>query len=310
MSSPVSARLTPMQAALLPNHDPMVGRVVGQIFKMLAFNEKPERVTLSGQLDGSERIHLTYARQTDGSVKVEGVVAGLQVEEKIEAVQGEGSGGSFFGVGGAVTREQMAQLTGTVGGQQEQLKLQTVREVRETPLTDELKERGQHTMTWGSKVTLTPSFGGDGVQMNMMAGQFPSASTPLVHDDFYAVSGKIGDLQVERRTSWSTTTWTVSSNNREGWGYTEIYRAEEGGASQVLRDKQESLAVKATPYTVEKNVVTAQGFLELTRGQAREQVAFTTRYEQIPEKAAVQVDSQIGEHTLSFSIFPEGALSA
>ncbi|MCE7869765.1 hypothetical protein DYH09_05225 [bacterium CPR1] len=310
MSSPVSARLTPMQAALLPNHDPMVGRVVGQIFKMQAFNEKPERVTLSGQLDGSERIHLTYSRQTDGSVKVEGVVAGLEVQEEIAPMQGDRTGGSFFGVGGDVTNEQQAQLTGTVGGQNEELKLSSQRETREVPLSEELKQRGQHSMTWGTRVTLTPSFGGDGVQMNMMPGQFPTPSTPLLHEDAYAVRGKVGDVEIDRRASWSTTTWTVSSNNREGWGYTEIYMAQEGAASQVLRNKQESLAVRATPYTVEKNVVTAQGFLELTRGQAREQVAFTTRYQQIPEKAAVQVDSQIGTHTLSFSIFPEGALSA
>lgn len=306
MTSTLASRLTPAQLALLPNHDPMVGRAVGQIFKAQQFNDKPEKVTLSGKLDDRERVFLTYARQADGSVAVDGVVAGLEVHEKIVPATGATSGGSFFGVSGDLTQERKAVITGTIGGQKEEVALAVSRDTTQVPLSDELKERGQSSMKWGFKVGMTPAFGGEPVTPNMVPGEFPTASTPLRYQDTYAVRGKVGDLTVSRFVRWDTTTWTVCSNAREGWGWTEFFQADAGSAGQSVQGKDEGLALRTTPFTVEKNLVTAEGFLEFQKAPGQsEQVPFSSRYQQIPEKMALQVDETVGEHKLSFSIFPE-----
>ncbi len=312
MSSIAAApRLTPAQIALLPNHDPMVGRAVGQIFKAQQFNEKPEKVTLSGQVDGKDRVYLTYARQADGSVAVDGVVAGLEVHEKIAPVAGDTSGGSFFGVGGNVTQERGAVVTGTIGGVKEEIHLAVNRDTTTVPLTRELQDSADSGFKWGMKVGMTPAFGGESFTPNMQPGEYPQTTAPLQFQDTYFVQGKVGDVDVSRYVRWNTTSWTVVSNSREGWGWSEFFQVSSGQAGQSIANKSEGLSARATPFSVEKNLVTASGFLELSKENgAREQIAFSSRYEQIPQKMALKVDETIGEHTLSFSVFPETALQA
>lgn len=308
MSSVAAApRLSPAQVALLPNHDPMVGRAVGQIFKAQQFNEKPEKVTLSGQIDGKERVYLTYARQADGSVAVDGVVGGLEVHEKIAPAVRDSQGGGFFGVGGNVKEERVAVVTGTIGGVKEDVRFAVDRDTTQVPLTQELQAGAQSGMKWGFKVGMTPAFGGDMFTPNMTPGEYPTATAPLRFEDSYFVGGKVGDVEVSRHVQWNTTSWTVTSNSREGWGWSEFFQTSSGSAGQSIANKQEGLSLQTTPFTVEKNVVTASGFLELAKESGtREQIPFSSRYEQIPRKMALKVDEQIGEHTLSFSVFPDG----
>lgn len=148
------------------------------------------------------------------------------------------------------------------------------------------------------------------VTPNMTPSSLPAPSNPLQIKDSYYVQGQVGDVRVSRFVEWNTTTWSVSNTSREGWGWTEFFQHDSGKMGQAAAGKTEGLTFEATPFAVEHNVVTASGFMELEKASgSREQIPFSSRYEQIRAKMAVKVDEQIGAHKLSFSIFPEGDLN-
>ncbi|MEW6281766.1 MAG: hypothetical protein AB1758_24375 [Candidatus Eremiobacterota bacterium] len=303
----MSATLTPVQIAMLPNHDPMVGRVVGRLLARQEAEEQAQKVQISGQIDGKDPVRLTYERKADRTVTVDGYVGSVEVHEVIAPQVQDVGGADFFGVSGVRRIEQDAVVTGTVGGHPEELLLRSERESREVPLDEALKAKGQHTMTFGTKVGMSPAFGGDYVPLNYNPVQFPTSSVPLQTRDTYLVDGSVAGYGVQRYLQWDSTAWTVASNDRDSWGHTEFHMAQDARFLQRVEGKADKLVLpQVTPMQVERYLVRAQGDLVLEGpGGKRQSVPFESSYEMARNKPVVEVEQRIGDHRVQFSIYAE-----
>lgn len=301
---------TPMgtlQVATLPTHDPLMGRMVGSIFMAQQFRQKPEKVIVEGKVDGTDPISLKYERQADGSVAADGFVGSVEIHERFEAAaMSDGSPKSrLFGVAGGGD-SSAAVATGHVAGQSDTLAFSVERDSQEVALTDDLKSQGKMEMSLGMKLGSPPTFGGDTVSPYLAPVQYPTPSQPIAYTDHIRSKGKIGATQLSRDMSYTTTTWVVAYNKREGFSYTDMYSAEHAKETLYFTDgKEQTQSAKPFDFTIKDGRAFAEGSLiTWAPGEQPVETKVTRAYTTIPAKAAYQVEEQFGDKKMEYVVYP------
>ncbi|HEY3997853.1 MAG TPA: hypothetical protein VGO93_03240, partial [Candidatus Xenobia bacterium] len=223
-----SKPLTTTRLAMLPTHDPMVGRMVGSIFQY----QGPKAV-LKGKIDGTDAIDLTYAKAADGTVTCDGFFGDVEIHDHLagKAAEGGAGGSSLFGLAGTTAKTQAATQWGTVNGQTETMDFTVERSTVEVPITDDLRARGVSDMTMSSQVLSSPSFGGAQVKTYLVPGHTLVESPALQAQDTLVVKGHSAGAAFVRNLQWNMTTWSKNWNDQEGWGHTQLLQVEDAQES-------------------------------------------------------------------------------
>lgn len=281
---------------LLPTHDPTVGRVVGAYFQHQKNEGQKEALRLEGLTSDQERVTLDYTRADDGSVKVDGYFGSVEIHQQIESVERPAlrpKDNKVFGQAGATSSMTDARITGTVGDQQVDMTVSSRRKSKEVRLTPELLQQGRSAGRFPFRMSVTPTFGGAPVQSNVMPHNAPTTSVPLQTEDRVSLRGRIGAFEIERHQRWSTTTWTVTSNDRDGTAQVELFRAESANETESydgLRAQSET--------------VVEPGRESRTVSRLGDGTPIEREHKLWLEKGVIEGNYQVGGTSLSFHLRP------
>ncbi len=105
-----------MDLARIPTHDPLVGRVVGQMMMVASLYGEAEKVHLSGR-DGEKPIDILFQKGENGEVAADGYIGSVELHQVYTPRQSRPNfDGMLFGVAGDDNNHLVAELSGTVGG--------------------------------------------------------------------------------------------------------------------------------------------------------------------------------------------------
>ncbi len=281
---------------LLPTHDPTVGRVVGAYFQHQKNEGQAEALRLEGLTSDQERVRLDYTRADDGAVQVDGYFGSVEIHQRIEAVEKprpRPKDNKVFGQAGSSENLTDARITGSVGEQQVELTVSSRRQSREVHLTPELLQQGRLAGRFPFRMNVTPTFGGAPVQANPMPNNAPTPSIPLQTEDRVSVRGHIGAHQIERHQRWATTTWTITSNDRDGTALVELFRAERAEETESYDGHQAHSEPVIEPGRSAKAVSRFEDGTPIER-----------EHKLWLEKGVIEGNYQVGELSLSFHLSP------
>ncbi|MCA9795433.1 MAG: hypothetical protein KC910_26680 [Candidatus Eremiobacteraeota bacterium] len=300
-----------LNPARVPTHDPLVGRVVGQMMAGQAQMNKPEEVHLSGHSD-SGQVKITFKRQDDGSVSADGYCGSVEIHESYAGVNTEAFGTSdksrLFGVAGNALQNVVAKVSGTVGGEAVDIAVTGGRSQRPIQLTEELRAKSPPAgFSMGSKIHQSPAFGGASVTTYTTPNQFPTETTPIETTDNLAVRGKVGKLEFGNFLEWKTTSWATVWNTTDGWNWQQFHTVDSGKLREQSKlGQQETRTEQAIPFEVAAGpVASGQGSLVTTDADGKaESVPLEKNYQTLREKGGVvHVEERYGEHNLEFDIY-------
>jgi hypothetical protein len=296
--------------AMLPTHDPLVGRIVGSMFYVEQMQNKAPVALLEGQINGTDKIALRYEQADDGSVRADGWVGSVEVHETFSPKSGNSAntGSRVFGVAGSASGSQSAQVGGTINGANEQGSVVTARSSEEVELTDALRQSGITQGEWKERIGLAPTFGGEYVEVNSVPARLPTETVPIHTEDHVQVGGQAGGLRWGRDFTWNTTTWNVTNNDRDGWAVSRFHVAESGSENEIfMNDDEKTHTPQPLAYTVSKaGVVDVAGQLVTERpGEPPQILAVMRHYEAIPQKAAFKVCATYGDNAMEFVVYPQ-----
>ena len=238
----VSAALSPTARQLFPLLDPTLGRAVGAYFQFQKNEGKPESLQLQGQLDDGDAstpdtVDLRLVRNPEGQVEVRGTYAGVRVEatisQKPEAAF-RPKDNLIWGQAGVTSQKSQAEILGQVGDYPLAAYVSTHREEVAIDMTPELAQSGKSIYVLPFALSVTPTFGGAPARVNGLPGDAPTLSRPLQTTDRTTLQGRLGDTELGRDQRWMTTTWTVSTNQRDGGSQVEMKQAESATEREVL----------------------------------------------------------------------------
>ncbi len=253
----VSAALSPAARQLFPLLDPTLGRAVGAYFQFQKNEGKAESLKLSGLLDDGndstpDQVDLSLMRNAHGVVEVRGTYAGAPVELTI----GQKPQDAFrpkdnlvWGQAGVTSQKSEAEILGQVGEYPVAAYYSTHREEVAIDMTPELEKSGKSIYVLPFALSVTPTFGGAPARVNGLPGDAPTNSRPLQTTDRTVVQGRVGETELARDQRWVTTTWTVSTNQRDGGSQVEMKQAEGASEREVVAqpdgrsDKQRDFGV-------------------------------------------------------------------
>lgn len=253
-----SPGLSPSSRRLFPLLDPTVGRAVGAYFQHQKNQGQPEVLVLNGTLDDGDpntpdEVELFLQRAANGTVEVDGVYAGHNVQADIVAKTQKPlreKDNLIFGQAGESTEKSTAEILGKVGDYPLQVAVHTYRQEIDIAMTDKLAESGKPIYVLPFALSVTPTFGGAPARVNGLPGDVPTASTPLETTDRTTVQGQLGDLNMSTEQNWVTTTWTISTNLRAGGSRVTMMQAERAQDNETFQvDGRKEREVRA--YDVE-----------------------------------------------------------
>lgn len=238
--------LNPSSRHLFPLLDPTVGRTIGAYLQFQKNEGKPESLKLEGELNDGDPatpdvVSLNIVRDSQGLVKVDGSYAGAPVAITIEKSTRDAfrpKDNLIFGQAGSVTEQSDALMQGTVGGDEFAGLVSTRRQEVAIDMTPELLEKGKSIYVLPFTLGVTPTFGGSPAKVNGLPGDAPTNSRPLATTDQTVVQARFGETQIAREQKWVTTTWTTSTNLRDGGSRVEMKQAETATEKEVHQDLQ------------------------------------------------------------------------
>lgn len=238
----VSAALSPAARQLFPLLDPTLGRAVGAYFQFQKNEGKPESLKLSGQLDDGDvhtpdQVELSLVRNAEGAVEVRGTYAGAPVEVTIAQKPQAAfrpKDNLIWGQAGVTSQKSEAEILGQVGDYPVAAYFSTHREEVAIDMTPELEKSGKSIYILPFALSVTPTFGGAPARVNGLPGDAPTNSRPLQTTDRTTVQGRVGETELARDQRWVTTTWTVSTNQRDGGSQVEMKQAESASEREIV----------------------------------------------------------------------------
>lgn len=236
--------LSPNARRLFPLLDPTVGRAVGAYLQYQKNEGKPEALKLEGKLDDGDpqtpdKVSLSLSRHQDGTVQVTGTYAGVPVNvgvQKDVRSPFRPKDNLIFGQAGRSTETSDAVLTGKVGDEDLYGMVSTRRQAVALDMTPELEAQGKSIYVLPFTLAVTPTFGGAPALVNGLPGDAPTNSRPLATTDHTVIEARLGLTQIARDQAWVTTTWTTSTNLRDGGSRVEMKQAEQ--ASERERSQE------------------------------------------------------------------------
>jgi hypothetical protein len=242
----VSASLSPAARQLFPLLDPTVGRAVGAYLQFQKNEGRPEALKLEGVLNDADpttpdKVSLSITRDSQGTVLVTGDYAGAEVDVKItRSVQTpfRPKDNLIWGQAGPTTEKGEAELSGRVGTYPVAGYVHTHRKEVDIEMTPELESRGKSIYVLPFALAVTPTFGGAPARVNGLPGDAPTNSRPLETTDRTAIEGRIGETRLAREQNWVTTTWTVSTNLRDGGSRVEMKQVEAANELETVRQPE------------------------------------------------------------------------
>jgi hypothetical protein len=242
----VSAALSPAARQLFPLLDPTVGRAVGAYLQFQKNEGKPEHLRLDGNLDDGDpntpdAVSLSIQRDAEGTVHVTGSYAGAPVEVQIaKDVQAafRPKDNLIWGQAGVSTEKSQAQIQGQVGPYPVAGYVHTYRKEVNIDMTPELEQSGKSIYVLPFALAVTPTFGGAPARVNGLPGDAPTNSRPLETTDRTSIEGRVGETRIAREQNWVTTTWTVSTNVRDGGSRIEMKQAESASEREIVQQPE------------------------------------------------------------------------
>lgn len=239
----VSAALSPAARQLFPLLDPTVGRAVGAYLQFQKNEGRPEHLRLTGSLnDGDattpDTVSLSIARDAEGTVAVQGSYAGAPVDVRIAKNVKAGfrpKDNLIWGQAGVTSEKSEAEISGRVGEHPVTGSVHTHRKEIDIEMTPELEKRGKSIYVLPFALAVTPTFGGAPARVNGLPGDAPTNSRPLETTDRTLIEGRVGETMVAREQNWVTTTWTVSTNLRDGGSRIEMKQVESASEREVVQ---------------------------------------------------------------------------
>jgi len=244
---------------LFPLLNPTVGRAVGAYFQYQENEKQPQALQLTGTLEDGDQstpdqVRLSLTRAKDGVVEVTGDYAGHPVEVNIGRVMKQGfreKNNLIWGQAGSETLQSRAEMSGAVGEYPLDAWITTRRQEIDVEMSPQVERAGKAIYTLPFKFSVTPTFGGAPARVNGLPGHVPTASSPLQTQDFTKVQARLGDLETVIDQNWTTTTWTVSTNHRDGGSRVTMYQHEKAAESekwtQQGEQRQESREYEVEP---------------------------------------------------------------
>jgi hypothetical protein len=239
--------LTANARRLFPLLDPTVGRAVGAYFQYQKNQGQAESLKMTGTLDDGDpatpdAVNLSFQRDPEGTVQVQGTYAGQEVQVRIaqeERTALREKENLIWGQAGVSEQKNQAVMKGNVGEYPVAGHVTTYRKEVDIEMTPELSKAGKAIYVLPFALSVTPTFGGAPAKVNGLPGDVPTASTPLETTDRTNVQAKIGDLAVNTEQNWTTTTWTVSTNLRAGGSRVTMMQHERASETEKYQSGQE-----------------------------------------------------------------------
>ena len=239
----VSAPLSGPARQLFPLLDPTVGRAVGAYLQFQKNEGKPEALKLEGSLDDGDpatpdAVSLSITRDAEGAVQVSGDYAGAPVDVKIaKNVKPDfrPKDNLIWGQAGSTSESSEAELSGKLGDYLVTGNVHTRRKEVDIEMTPELEKSGKSIYILPFSLSVTPTFGGAPARVNGLPGDAPTNSRPLETTDATTIQGRVGDVRLAREQNWVTTTWTVSTNLRDGGSRVEMKQAESASERETVK---------------------------------------------------------------------------
>jgi hypothetical protein len=239
----VSTPLSPFARQLFPLLDPTVGRAVGAYLQFQKNEGKPESLKLEGQLDDGDSatpdaVSLSVVRDAEGTVLVKGSYAGADVDVKIAKTVQAGfrpKDNLIWGQAGVTSEKSQADISGQVGEYPVAGYVHTHRKEVDIEMTPELEKSGKSIYILPFALSVTPTFGGAAARVNGLPGDAPTNSRPLETTDRTVIEGQVGETRLAREQNWVTTTWTVSTNLRDGGSRVEMKQAETASENEIVQ---------------------------------------------------------------------------
>ncbi|MGE0492029.1 MAG: hypothetical protein AB7S38_22640 [Vulcanimicrobiota bacterium] len=219
-----------------------MGRTVGAYLQYQKNQGKPESLRLEGSLDDGnpatpDSVSLKFERAEDGRVKVNGSYAGEAVDISIDKVVRpplREKDNLIFGQAGTASERSMARLQGHIGSYPVAAQVTTYRQEVDIEMTPELAEAGKTVYVMPFALSVTPTFGGAPARVNGLPGDAPTASRPLQTTDRTTIEADCAGHHLLREQNWTTTTWTVSTNLREGGSRIEMKQREAANETEAF----------------------------------------------------------------------------
>jgi hypothetical protein len=290
---------SPLSAAsrqLFPLLDPTVGRAVGAYFQFQKNEGKPESLKLEGALDDGDattpdQVSLSLSRDAEGVVQVKGTYAGADVNVTISKNVQAGfrpKDNLIWGQAGLTEEKSQAEISGQVGPYPVAGYVHTHRKEVDIEMTPELEKSGKSIYVLPFALSVTPTFGGAAARVNGLPGDAPTNSRPLETTDRTIIEGQVGETRLAREQNWVTTTWTVSTNLRDGGSRVEMKQAETASEKEIVQQPEGN------------SQLTRQ--FEVASGRAAK--ADDRSYLLDFKKGVVSADMTAGDHHLALTLTP------
>jgi hypothetical protein len=273
-----------------------VGRAVGAYLQFQKNEGKPEALKMEGTLDDGDastpdQVALNITRDAEGAVQVQGSYAGAAVDVRIDkSVQGgfRPKDNLIWGQAGTTQEKSEGEISGKVGDYAVEGNVHTRRQEVAIDMTPTLEQSGKSIYILPFSLSVTPTFGGAPARVNGLPGDAPTNSRPLETTDFTTIQGRVGDVSLARQQSWVTTTWTVSTNLRDGGSRVEMKQAERAAETEAV--------VQGDARTdVSRQFAVSSG--KSARSEDRSYVLDFG-------KGVVTADMQAGDHHLAIALSP------
>lgn len=292
----VSAPLSAQARQLFPLLDPTVGRAVGAYLQFQKNEGKPESLKLEGSLDDGnpatpDAVSLSIVRDGEGTVQVTGDYAGAGVNVKIARNVQAGfrpKDNLIWGQAGSTTEKSEAEISGKVGEYLVTGNVHTHRKEVDIEMTPELEKSGKSIYVLPFALSVTPTFGGAPARVNGLPGDAPTNSRPLETTDLTTIQGRVGDVRLAREQNWVTTTWTVSTNLRDGGSRVEMKQAETASEREVVKQPEGETGV------------TRQFGVSSGRAAKADDRSYVLDF----AKGVVSADMTAGDHHLALTLTP------
>ena len=292
----VSTALSANARQLFPLLDPTVGRAVGAYLQFQKNEGKPESLNMEGLLDDGDastpdQVSLSVTRDAEGTVQVRGTYAGAPVDVRIDKSVQDGfrpKDNLIWGQAGTHQEKSEAEISGKVGEYPVSGNVHTRRQEVAIDMTPALEQSGKSIYVLPFSLSVTPTFGGAPARVNGLPGDAPTNSRPLETTDTTTIQGGVGDVKLARQQSWVTTTWTVSTNLRDGGSRVEMKQAERAS-------ENEAVVQNGTRKDIARQFVVTSG--KAAQSDDRSYVLDFA-------KGIVTADMQAGDHHLAISVRP------
>ncbi len=296
MNSVSASPLSAQARQLFPLLDPTVGRAVGAYLQFQKNEGKPESLKLEGMLDDGDAatpdgVSLSVTRDAEGTILVQGEYAGAPVDVSISRNVKDkfrSKENLIWGQAGVSSEKSEAEINGKVGDYPVAGYVSTYRQEIDIEMTPELEKSGKSIYVLPFSLSVTPTFGGAPARVNGLPGDAPTNSRPLQTTDRTSVEGMVGETRLAREQNWVTTTWTTSTNLRDGGSRVEMKQAESATEKEVVQ-QPDGRTTQNRSYGV---------------ASGRSAQAEDRRYVLDFGKGVVTADMTAGDHHLSLSLTP------